>query len=401
MSLLLLKTRDLTWQDHTLNTEVMLAPARSGLLLNKHKTLGAKCQMDKQLYERQRTQCVKDFLSSRRLIDRQRQKLLSRQRELGTKQPRAQSAVDAATAEKSREKAAEEAGLKERSYSAPGGLRAQLGGGRPAIYIDTGATSPDESDSSSFFVTKMSDTPLPFFPVPNRIPLSSAPLKIRHNGPGRIPAFAGRSPVAENKPPSKSTTPVKGRSPTRSRTTATPTGPPVSQALSRRASALPFDAHRKSRDLMTPQSESKHPQRVRFADIDADDVDGDEGLRDPPLEVKVRTFLDDINQFTVACRLGKTAKDKPELWPGSGRRREASSPLVAKRYNQWSVDQAALLSAFDQFCNVKTPEELSRVRRLAGKLNAGVKVTRNQSIRPSMATFKSTKAFKSLLKRHK
>ena len=59
MSLLLLKTRDLTWQDHTLNTEVMLAPARSGLLLNKHKTLGTKCNIDKQLYDRQKEQCLK------------------------------------------------------------------------------------------------------------------------------------------------------------------------------------------------------------------------------------------------------------------------------------------------------------------------------------------------------
>jgi hypothetical protein len=69
MSLLLLKTKDLTWQDHTLNTEVMLAPARSVLLLNKHKTLDAKCEGARQLFERQRIQCIKDFLSSRRWVN--------------------------------------------------------------------------------------------------------------------------------------------------------------------------------------------------------------------------------------------------------------------------------------------------------------------------------------------
>ena len=71
--------------------------------------------------------------------------------------------------------------------------------------------------------------------------------------------------------------------------------------------------------------------------------------------------------------------------------------MVAKRYNTWSVDQGELLAAFDQFCLAQNSDELARVVRLAAKLKAGVKVTRNQSIVPTMAAFRGTRAFKALL----
>lgn len=422
MSLLLLKTRDLTWQDHTLNTEVMLAPARSGLLLNKHKTLGAKCEMDKQLYERQRTQCIKDFLSSRRLIDRQRQKLIHRQRELGSKskRPRVRSASTAQPPAPAAQDDTSGMTLKERSASAPGSMRNQTE--LPTIYIDTGANSPDPSDSSSFFVTELASdapvtsTPLPSFSIAPRIAaMSSAPVTSTRSVPGRNP-LQNRSPTGE-KSPTKSRSPTKTHTPTK---TPTPTKPqPPTRAIGRtipggasspqRASSNQ-GAHRLSRDSTSLRSEPRQSLSVRFAaalspaeesgdaggDGDSGKDDGRESMKDPTLEAKVRAFIDDINDFTIARRLGKETKKKPELWPGA-RKQEVATPLVAKRYSTWSVDHSALLSAFDQFCNVQTPEELTRAMRLASKLKASVKITRNQSIVPSIATFRSTRAFKTLI----
>ena len=432
MSLLLLKTRDLTWQDHTLNTEVMLAPARSGLLLNKHKTLGAKCEMDKQLYERQRAQCVKDFLSSRRLIDRQRQKLINRQRELGSKRPRVRSAATAQPPAVQPD--ASGSTLKERSASAPGNLvnRSEL----PAIYIDTGADSPDPSDSSSFFVTELlsdhppaTSTPLPSFPTPARIAsLPSAPVVGTRSAPGgRAPHVQNGRSLPGDRPNGKAARfPMKPTAPaSKARGASTVSRPPGGYptptrklgasspgvaSSSQRASSNQ-GAHRPSRDSLSLRSEPRQALSVRFAaelspadengdgDDDDDDNkknDGKETMKDSSLEAKVRAFLDDINDFTVARRLGKETKKKPDLWPMAPKP-EVTTPLVAKRYNSWSVDHSALLSAFDQFCSVQTPEELSRVMRLATKLKASVKVTRNQSIVPSIATFRSTRAFKTLL----
>ena len=161
---------------------------------------------------------------------------------------------------------------------------------------------------------------------------------------------------------------------------------------------------------------------------------GREGLRDAGLESKVRTFLDDVTQFTSARRQGRPAARRPDLWGtggGEGASRTATpqapltpntphtpqhtpgpasslgrsttrastpaTPVVAKRYNTWSVDQNELLTAFDQFCLVQNTDELARVVRLASKLKAGVKMTRNQSIVPTMAAFRGTRAFKALI----
>ncbi|XP_041368395.1 uncharacterized protein LOC121382836 [Gigantopelta aegis] len=93
MSLLLLKTKDLSWQDHTMNVEVMLKPNQCQLLLNKHKTLHTKYMQARDLFEKQLQSYIKDYTLERRLTDRYREKLTSRKRELT--QQRVQSAFEA------------------------------------------------------------------------------------------------------------------------------------------------------------------------------------------------------------------------------------------------------------------------------------------------------------------
>ncbi|XP_069122101.1 uncharacterized protein [Argopecten irradians] len=72
-SLFLLKTRDLSVQDHSMNIEVMLAPNRTYLLMNKHKTLNAKSNKQKDDVERQRDSSTHSYISEKRLVDRRNQ----------------------------------------------------------------------------------------------------------------------------------------------------------------------------------------------------------------------------------------------------------------------------------------------------------------------------------------
>lgn len=76
--LFLLKTRDLTWQDHSMNIEVMLAPNRTFLLLKKHKTLNARCKQNKDLLEKQLDSAVNSYRSETTMVNRQKQDLYVR-----------------------------------------------------------------------------------------------------------------------------------------------------------------------------------------------------------------------------------------------------------------------------------------------------------------------------------
>ncbi|XP_071096873.1 uncharacterized protein [Haliotis cracherodii] len=82
MSLLLLKTKNLSWQDHTMNVEVMLSPNHSQLLFNKHKTLGTQYIKEVDLYQKQISTLVKDITVEKRLMARYHTRLVSRQKEL-------------------------------------------------------------------------------------------------------------------------------------------------------------------------------------------------------------------------------------------------------------------------------------------------------------------------------
>lgn len=79
MSLLAVKTKNLTWQDHQLNFEMMLAPTFPKLLLNKHRTYSTKCDQAKSQIEQQRATYCRSFTGERRLVERQSISLNKRQ----------------------------------------------------------------------------------------------------------------------------------------------------------------------------------------------------------------------------------------------------------------------------------------------------------------------------------
>ncbi|XP_061170145.1 uncharacterized protein LOC133179394 [Saccostrea echinata] len=75
MSLLLIKTQDLTWQDRALNMEVMLEPKKTQLLFKKNKTLSMRCEKDRQRYDKQRTATIRNYKTEKRYMDERNQEL--------------------------------------------------------------------------------------------------------------------------------------------------------------------------------------------------------------------------------------------------------------------------------------------------------------------------------------
>ena len=74
MTLLCLKTHDLSWQDRTLNIELMMAPNRSQLLYNKHKGLNSKCQQEKSYLEREKISFLRSYETDRRMMERKKER---------------------------------------------------------------------------------------------------------------------------------------------------------------------------------------------------------------------------------------------------------------------------------------------------------------------------------------
>ncbi|XP_048773612.2 uncharacterized protein LOC125678883 [Ostrea edulis] len=75
MSLFLLKTQDLTWQDRALNVEVMLEPKKTQLLFKKNKSLSMRCEKDRQRYEKQRNANIRNYKTEKRYMDERNQEL--------------------------------------------------------------------------------------------------------------------------------------------------------------------------------------------------------------------------------------------------------------------------------------------------------------------------------------
>ena len=328
----------------------------------------------------------------------------------------------------------------ERSASAPSGaVRGGLAvsediGGLPAIYIDTGtgAASPDSDDShasnaNSFFVTEAPPPPVTRKSVPAATPTQP---------PRTAPPHLTRLPPAL--PPASASRPQRDQTPNRAeKKSAAGNRGGIISSSKRGASSYALGRQNQSqkRGEKSPEGGKPVPLSVRFADSAGTPhqggeregeggagLGGREGLHNAGLEAKVRTFLDDVTQFTSARRQGRQAARRPDLWgtektmgeaappyrapstPGGAssslaRGSTPHTPVVARRYNTWSVDQGELLAAFDQFCLAQSRDELARVVRLAAKMKAGVRVTRNQSIVPSMAAFRGTRAFKALVGR--
>ncbi|CAC5424129.1 unnamed protein product [Mytilus coruscus] len=80
----MLRTHDLSWQDHVVNIEFMVNPSHNQLLFNKHKTLASKCDKVKRLYDKELKTSQKNFVVDMRMMERKKSALERRQSEIKT-----------------------------------------------------------------------------------------------------------------------------------------------------------------------------------------------------------------------------------------------------------------------------------------------------------------------------
>ncbi|XP_005091893.1 uncharacterized protein LOC101849432 [Aplysia californica] len=363
MSLLMLKTKNLSWQDHTLNIEVMLAPLRSTLLLNKHKTLDTKYDKEKALFERQKDACIKDFVVEKRLIERRRQKLNKRKKDI-LAETRAKSALE------KEDTTVTEAVNQERSYSAPGRDR----------------TAHDQGASYNPCLPKLTLKHTPLFggtPLRPRLFLETGlTSEGKHGKPRESIASTGSARYTQDGS-RKSTLIDSDRKP--------PIPPPKNT---------------------TGDNQRGLPRRipgVTFLDfLDQDDSDDENNniiveVKPKTVEEKVREFLRDMEKFNsrpaTACSSAGGRTDDSLVSSRYTRMSERSGASVANRYNTFSMDKKSLEKAFDRYCEKKSHEDLLKAMKLAAKMKAHIRQARNASLVPTMAAFKSSRSFMRLLKR--
>lgn len=73
MSLMFVQTHDLSWQDRTINVELMMAPGRGQLLYNKHKSLNTKCEQEHFNLEREKESFLKSYKTDQRMMERRKE----------------------------------------------------------------------------------------------------------------------------------------------------------------------------------------------------------------------------------------------------------------------------------------------------------------------------------------
>lgn len=78
----MLRTHDLSWQDHVANIEFMVNPAHNQLLLNKHKTLASKCDQIKRSYDSEMKTKQKNYVIDIRMMERKKRALQIRKSEI-------------------------------------------------------------------------------------------------------------------------------------------------------------------------------------------------------------------------------------------------------------------------------------------------------------------------------
>ncbi|KAK3088907.1 hypothetical protein FSP39_025287 [Pinctada imbricata] len=342
MALLMLKTHDLTWQDHTVNVEVMLSPSKSTLLSNKHKALASKCDNVKRNYEKERDAVLKDIMIEKRLMERKRQEILRRRSEINLKKLSRESSAISSVGSESR--------LSKRIASAPS---------------TSGASSVTGSDhqSGSFFITEFKSHSSAH--APPYQPESE-------DQSGRISAYSDANSLAST---NISTRGSFLRSP----------------YFSIPSVSTKFD----SKGGDTKRTSKLPPKSVRFEES----AIGDQSERELFTRINGMTLNDRIKTFNKAQ---EEFNNRPVIINRLNRPKSEpvrnSQPLVAKRYRSLRLDTEEIEKAFDNFCERKNVDELHKLMKLASKLKANVRLARNTSLMPSMAALKAAKMFKKNIK---
>jgi len=329
----MIKTRDLSWQDHTMNIEVMLATSRNQLLMSKHKTLASNCDNAKRLFERERESTLKRFVTDKRAVERKKHALLRRRSDILLKRVSSGSQI-----ENTNRKRAITNVNETRGNSAPA-----------RIAWDKSRT---DSDPSIFLTEVTKSTAL------SEENYSKKPMSIRSESV----KYSTINPNMRSDNKSASQVSVS------SRMVISPFG---SKKSAYRSKSVRFD----DKCRTSENTPSERPLSYCFSSQSA-------------ISDRVREFVQSQGEFNEKL---------PITFRQRGKEGAYKKPLIAKKNTGFSYDINSLENAFDKFCLNRNKDEFQKLVRMASKMKNNLKLARNQSIVPTLAAYKTSKSFKNLL----
>lgn len=342
MALMMLKTHDLTWQDHTINVEMMLAPLHAQLLASKHKALSTRCNTIKLIYDKERDTMVKNINIEKRLMERKRSVFLKRKSEIAFK--RLSSAKSDPT--------------NQRCLSVPS-VNPKRGNSAPPVLSEA-------KQNDKVFLTEVRDVDKANTSEPDgrrngSVTEISHPLSFSRNSfksSITLPYFTGSQSSSRNESPQHTTT-------------------------------------------FTSQMRGKS---VRFEENEDEERSGEilfEKINYARLQQKVRNFVhdqDDFNNRPAGYKLNFRTRQRFNFNSfGSNFKTQQQQPLVAKKSSKLSLNKDELERAFDKFCENKTKDNLHAMMKMATKQKASIRIARDQSIVPAIAVMKSAHKFRAVL----
>ncbi|XP_062617314.1 uncharacterized protein LOC134279018 [Saccostrea cucullata] len=349
MALLMLKTHDLTWQDHTINVEMMLAPLHAQLLASKHKALSTRCSTVKQIYDKERDTMVKNINIEKRMMERKKNAILQRKSEIAFK--RLSSAKSDPT--------------DTRCHTIPD-INTKRGKSAPPILGDV------MQKQSEFFLTEVQN------------------MDMKGNNLNSEQIGGRKGSVSE---------PFHTVSSSRNSVKSSVTLPyftgihPTSRIESPR--------------YLTTGTTQMQGKSVRFEDTDEEERNSEilfEKINYARLQQKVKTFVneqDNFNKRPTGYTLNFRAKQRFAYNPFNKNNGKKQQPLVAKKSTKLSLDKSELERAFDKFCQNKTKDNLHSMMKMATKQKASIRIARDQSIVPAIAVKRSANKFLSNLGKNK
>lgn len=404
MSLLMLKTKDLTHQDHILNFELMLNPTRSGLLLNKHRSLESKRDKEKEICEVERQFAINHFHVEKRMIERRRKLLLEQaaKRTYYRDSPvsskvRPQEPLEIELSDEDEDSDDWDSFPRSRSASTRQGKVNVKGKSTRQVHnrawMSNSSKSTRPTTGSSY----------------NRRPVCSVELEPRPQttAGGRQRRQPTSNSTSNQKLRGKAAVEEKEHVPFARRPNAF-VSQSTSSAVSGRKetnawqSPSKTDTSGKASVTFMTQTDPQHHQETEHSQEQAEDISQNspfitalntEKQNTAEIKTRVGQFLTKVEDFKSRPQSHDREIRAESPWIiRTGKK--TTSATVAKRYNQLSLDIKKLHSAFDKLCVERNPEELQKMVKLASKLKANVKYARNVSFVPVIGTLKSGKRFK-------
>lgn len=354
MSLYLIKTQDLTWQDRALNIEVMLEPKKTQLLFKKNKSLSMRCEKDRVRYDKQRRASIRNYKTERRYMDEKNQELylIKTQRFLQSIPPDMKQQV-----------------LSRRSFSIS---LTKLVKDINEEEVSARASAPPDMvgcmsrDEVTFLPAITLHTPEPQSPRTPE-PLLQRP-KSRSNKDMRSQKDCGS---IDSRASSRINTPIPSYLPS------------VQQPLpsgiikTRRESANALISDKNVRFSDEKNEEEKHCKETRGDPYQEEKV-RIENLK-PHVQKKVNSFLLEQSRFNKRAPISKT---------------DLARKSVAENQDVCGISKSRLVSAFDDFCQLSNRDNYQKLVKYATKYKVAAHMS--SKIVPSIETMKASRSFLSM-----